>query len=221
MNTARCRQRRNTIDSATTDRPSAVAPQPEPATLIPSATSVSHGVLTATSRVSSHVLAWSSNRSDGVCCATTNAPVRTTAARTSHAVVLNVIGCGSGGGAPVGRRCRRVLWTAAPGGTLAGPFPAATRPMSSLNVRQPPPGSAHVRAASCWPPLCAACAISYVLPPWQGAPGQPARRHGQPVGGQPVALNARPGASRAARASRARVWLKPRPRLLYGQGVPA
>jgi hypothetical protein len=77
----------------------------------------------------------------------------TTAPRISHAVVLMVIGCGSGGGAPVGRRLRRVLWTAGPGGKLAGPFPAATGPMSSLNVRHPPPGSAHVRAASCRPPL--------------------------------------------------------------------
>ena len=44
MNTSRYRQRRKIIVSATTDRPRTVAPQPEPATLIPLATSVSHGV---------------------------------------------------------------------------------------------------------------------------------------------------------------------------------
>src|SRR5438046_10688752 len=35
-------------------------------------------------------------------------------------------------------------------------------------------------------PLAAPRAGSYLVPPLQDAPGQPARRHGQPVGGQPV-----------------------------------
>ena len=43
-NTSRCRQRRNTIVSATADSPITVAPQPEPAAEIPVATSVSQGV---------------------------------------------------------------------------------------------------------------------------------------------------------------------------------
>ena len=104
MNTSRCRQRRNAIISATTDRPSTVTPQLEPATLIPLATSVSQGVRIPARRRSTHVLAWSSIRSHHVCCDATNAAARPMATRTSHAVVVKVTGCGSGGGAPVGRR---------------------------------------------------------------------------------------------------------------------
>ena len=89
---------------ATTDRPSTLAPQPEPATLIPLATSVSHGVRIAASWRSTRVPAWSSTRSHGVSCAATNAAARTIAARTSHAAELIVTRYGSGGGAPVGRR---------------------------------------------------------------------------------------------------------------------
>jgi hypothetical protein len=51
-------------------------------------------------------------------------------------VVVMAIGCGSGGGAPVGRRCRRVPWTGAlPGGgpgRAAGPAAAGVR--SALSV---------------------------------------------------------------------------------------
>jgi hypothetical protein len=88
----------------TTDRPSTVTPQPVPAALMPVATSVSHGVRIPASWRSTHVLARSSIRSHGVCCEAANAPARTTAPTTSHAVVVMVTGCGSGGGAPVGRR---------------------------------------------------------------------------------------------------------------------
>ena len=84
-NTSRCRQRRNAIVRATTDRPSAVAPQPEPATLIPLAASVSHGVRIPASQLRTQVLTRSSTRSHGVCCAARNAPARTMATRTSHA----------------------------------------------------------------------------------------------------------------------------------------
>ena len=43
-----------------------------------------------------------------------------TAASRTHAVVVRAIGCGSGGGAPVGRRWRRVPWTCALPGWPAG-----------------------------------------------------------------------------------------------------
>ena len=43
--------------STTTEPPSTVIPQPEPAALIPLATSVSHGVRTSASRSSTQVLA--------------------------------------------------------------------------------------------------------------------------------------------------------------------
>ena len=89
---------------ATTNRPSTLAAQPEPATLIPLATSVSHGVRTAASWRSTHVLTRSSTPSHDVRCAATNAAARPTATRTSHVLALMVTGCGSGGGTPVGRR---------------------------------------------------------------------------------------------------------------------
>ena len=89
--------------SATTDRPSTLAPQAEPATLIPLATSVSHGVRITASWRSTHVPARSSARSHEVRCATTNATARP-AARTSHAVAVIATGRGGGGGSPVGRR---------------------------------------------------------------------------------------------------------------------
>ena len=88
----------------TTDRPSTLAPQPEPATSIPLATSVSHGVRIPASWRSTQVPARSSTRSHGASCAAANAAARAIAARTSHAVVVMVTACGSGGGAPVGRR---------------------------------------------------------------------------------------------------------------------
>ena len=89
---------------AITAKASTLAPQPEPAALIWLATWVSHGVRMTASCRSTHVPARSSTRSHGPPCAATHAAARTTAARTSHAVVVMVAGCGSGGGAPVGRR---------------------------------------------------------------------------------------------------------------------
>ena len=71
---------------------------------MPLATSVSHGVRIPASRRSTDVLARSSTRSHDVRSEATNAAATMTAARTSHAVVVMTIGCGSGGGAPVGRR---------------------------------------------------------------------------------------------------------------------
>ena len=104
MSTSRCRQRRKTIVRTMTDAPTTVTPQPVPATLIALATSVSHGVRIPASWRSIQVPARSSTRSHGVRCEATNAPVRPTTAATTHAVVVMLTGCGSGGGAPVGRR---------------------------------------------------------------------------------------------------------------------
>ena len=56
-NTSRCRQRRNAIVSATADSPIIVAPQPEPATSIPLARPVSHGVRVRAANRSAAVLA--------------------------------------------------------------------------------------------------------------------------------------------------------------------
>ncbi len=50
MKTSRCRQRRKTMVSTTTESPTTVAPQPEPAALIALATPVSQGVRTSASR---------------------------------------------------------------------------------------------------------------------------------------------------------------------------
>jgi hypothetical protein len=104
MNTSRCRQRLNAAVRPTTDRPTTVTPQLEPATLIALATSVSHAVRIPASWRSTSVLTRSSILSHGECIAATIAPARTTATRISQAVVVIVNGCGSGGGAPVGRR---------------------------------------------------------------------------------------------------------------------
>jgi hypothetical protein len=76
--------------------------------LIPPATSVSHGVRACASRRRIQVLVWSSTRSQGVCAVNRNAQATITTASTSQAVVLTLTGCGSGGGAPVGRRWRAV-----------------------------------------------------------------------------------------------------------------
>ena len=90
--------------STTTDSPITVAPQPVPAALIALATSVSQGVRTSASRRRNQVLARSPAGSHGgVLREQERAATMTTASR-SHAVVLTAIGCGSGGGAPVGRR---------------------------------------------------------------------------------------------------------------------
>ena len=73
----------------------------------------------------------------------TNAAAPMTTASRSHAVVVMTIGCGSGGGAPVGRRWRRVRWTGEPGG-LGG---IVVRSAFSLNAHPAPPGSAPAHAA--------------------------------------------------------------------------
>ena len=70
--------------------------------------SVNHGVLTAANCRSSQVLAWSPIRSQAARSQIANVPATMIGARTSHAVVLGLIERGSGGGAPVGRRCRLV-----------------------------------------------------------------------------------------------------------------
>jgi hypothetical protein len=97
--------------STTTDTASTVIPQPEPAALIPLATSVSHGVRTSASRSSTQVLARSPSRSQGVIPENKKAKATMTTARRTHALVLTETGCGSGGGVPVGRRRRRVSRT--------------------------------------------------------------------------------------------------------------
>src|SRR5215472_9041700 len=134
MNASRCRQRRNAIIRATTDRPSTVTPQLEPATLSPLATSVSHGVRIPARSRSTQVLTRSSILSHGVRCEATNAPARTMTTRTSHVVVVMVTGCGSGGGSPVGRRLRWPLPMAWPAGRATGAPLAATRLVLSLNT---------------------------------------------------------------------------------------
>ena len=59
------------------------------------------------------------------------------------AVVLTVIGCGSGGGAPVGRRWRPARCAGGPGG-VAG---TSTRSVSSLTAHPAIPGSAGLAQA--------------------------------------------------------------------------
>ena len=161
MNTSRCRQRRKTMIRATTDRPSTVTPQPEPATLIPLATSVSHGVRIPASWRSTHVLARSSTRSHGVCCEATNAPARTTRRKDQPrgrgdgdpgAAAAAAHRSGGADGGPCGRPGPAAGWPGRPR--------AATGPMSSLNARHPLPGSAHVRAASGRPPSRGSCPAS-------------------------------------------------------------
>jgi hypothetical protein len=120
--------------SSTTDRPTTVNPQPDQAALIALATSVSQGIRASASRRRNQVLARSPSRSHGVRSETTNAAATMTAASTSHAVVVMTTGCGSGGGAPVGRRWRRVRWTGEPGG-LGG---IVVRSAFSLNAHPAP-----------------------------------------------------------------------------------
>ena len=103
VNTSRCRQRRNMTISSTTATTIAGC-QVNAVALIQLARSVSQGVRTAASCRSSQVLAWSPIRSHPVRSETANAPVTRMAASASHAVALGPIRCGSGGGAPVGRR---------------------------------------------------------------------------------------------------------------------
>src|SRR5215472_12017039 len=138
--TNRCRQRRKIMVSTTTDSPITVAPQPVPITLIALATSVSQGVRTSASRRRNQVSARSPSRSHDDCSATRNAAATLTAARMSHTVVLTAIGCGSGGGAPVGRRWRCARWAGesvgrptAIGG-LGGPAWAVVRSDFSLTA---------------------------------------------------------------------------------------
>src|SRR5579872_1703924 len=103
-NTSRCRQRRNVIVITTADSPATVTAQPEPTAEIPWAASVSHGVRTRAKSLSTAELTWLSSRSDGARTEITIPPASTTTARTSQALVVAETGCGSGGGAPVGRR---------------------------------------------------------------------------------------------------------------------
>src|SRR5215470_11853970 len=107
--------------SATTDRPSTVTPQPPPAALMARATSVSQGVRTAASWRRNQVLARSPRLSHGVCAENRNAQATITTASTSQDVVLTVNGFGSGGGVPVGRRCRAVRGPGAGGPGAGGP----------------------------------------------------------------------------------------------------
>ena len=110
-------------------------PQPEPAALIPPATSVSHGVRAWASGRRIQVLVWSSTRSQGVCAVNRNAQATITIASTSQAVVLTLTGCGSGGGAPLaGRSLRRDV--ARRGGRRNGA-------LGVLAHRTPPPRRNH------------------------------------------------------------------------------
>src|ERR1700753_378083 len=93
---------------ATADSPITVTPQLDPATLIPFARLVSHGVLIPASRPSTQVLNRSSSRSDGAYCVLRTAPASAKHARNSHAAALMASVSGGGGGAPEGRRWRRV-----------------------------------------------------------------------------------------------------------------
>jgi hypothetical protein len=107
VNTARWRQRRNaaiasTMAAATTGCQVIIMP------LIQPTTSVSQGVRTAASCRSGQVLAWSPARSRGARSEIPMTHVTVMAASTSHTAVLSVIRWGSGGGVPVGRRCRLV-----------------------------------------------------------------------------------------------------------------
>lgn len=106
---------------ATTDSATTVTAQPEPTALTERARSVSQGVRTSASRRRSQVLVPSPTRSQGVSSENRNAPVRMMTASSSHALVLTVIGCGSGGGAPVGRRLMRARWAGAVAGEPGGP----------------------------------------------------------------------------------------------------
>jgi hypothetical protein len=113
--------------------------QSRTATLIPSATWVSHGVRIAAGIRSSQVLRWSPARRQGVSSAARNPPPTVTTTSSSHAVVVTVIRRGSGGGAPVGRRCRLVLRTVPAGGGLTVASltaPPAPRPGATAG---PPP----------------------------------------------------------------------------------
>ncbi len=139
--TSRCRQRRKTMVSATTDSPTTVTPQPPPAALIPRARSVSQGVRTSASMRRHQVLARSPSPSHGVCAEIRKAQATITTASTSQAVVLIVNGCGRGGGAPVGRRWRAVRCA----GTLPGGAPGETVcSVSSLIAHAPQERSLRV-----------------------------------------------------------------------------
>src|SRR5215831_10657195 len=138
--TARCRRRRKIMASTTTDNPITVAPQPVPITLIALATSVSQDVRTSASRRRNQVLTRSPSRSHDGCAETRNAAATLTTATMSHTVVLTAIGCGSGGGAPVGRRSRCVRWAGESWGRptaiggLDGPTWAVVRSAFSLTA---------------------------------------------------------------------------------------
>jgi hypothetical protein len=148
--TNKCRQRRKIMVSTTTDSPITVAPQPVPATLIALATSVSQGVRTSASKRKNQVLARSASRSHDGRSEITNAEATLTTARMSHAAVLTATGCGSGGGAPVGRRWRRARWA---GESLGNPTaigrpggPAWAVVRSALSLTAHPPWDERLHA---------------------------------------------------------------------------
>ena len=113
-------------------------PAEAPAAEIPLATSVSHGCPGPREqpehrRVDLIIEPERRARSE-----ITITPARTTTARTSQALVVTETGCGSGGGAPVGRRWRVVRRTAGPGARLAVPVGAVTLSAFSLNALRLP-----------------------------------------------------------------------------------
>src|SRR3977135_738289 len=107
-NTSTCRQRRSTIRAMNPAALTAVTPQPDPATLIPWATSLSHGVRARANVRSTDVPARAlARRSAGTEEEAIEATTIATATVTHRRVVQAMVR-GRGGGAPVGRRCRRV-----------------------------------------------------------------------------------------------------------------
>ena len=97
-------------------------------------------------------------RRQGVISENKKAKATMTSATRTHAVVLTAMGCGSGGGAPVGRRWRRVPWTSAlpgwpPG--AAGVGGAGVRSALSVMTHAAFPGKRRtvcrrVTAAACF-----------------------------------------------------------------------
>ena len=104
--TSRCRQRRKTMVSTTTDRPTAVTPQPKAASLIPLRDGSARA--SAPPRAGAGTRCWPGPRARATGCGprTGRRRPRSGPPAPSQAVVLIVNGCGRGGGAPVGRRWR-------------------------------------------------------------------------------------------------------------------
>ncbi len=136
--------------STTSDAPTTVTPQPAPAALIPLATSVSHGVRPPASTRSTQVLARSSTWSHGVFSENRKAQATMTTARRTQAVVVMAIGCGSGGGVPVG----------------------AALEARSLDVSTPGPAGRRRRGYGSRRPWGALCALTHDT---RGLPGNAAQ----------------------------------------------